>query len=126
LSGLKTKNPVNHIVYRVLGLLDIPLGEPTEEERDLSRINYSKLNGKYNSAGLEKIFDFSPDGMFTNGFRFNYPLFDGEPKGYSGGPISIEGNLIGMLISKDAGISAAHIAERLKENKLSFTLVSGS
>lgn|GEM_PF-1095800 len=103
---------------------EIQTAELTEEERDLSRINYSKLNGKYNSAGLEKIFEFSPDGMFTNGFRFNYPLFDGEPKGYSGGPISVDGNLIGMLISKDGGISAAHIVERLKENNLSFILVS--
>ncbi|MGO4876563.1 hypothetical protein ACEN2P_08175 [Pedobacter psychrotolerans] len=88
---------------------------------DLGLIRFSKLEANYNRAGLDRIYIIAPREVLINGFRFDLEIDGLDPAGLSGGPILENGNVIGMLISKDAAISSTYIMECLSTNDIQFT-----
>jgi hypothetical protein len=92
---------------------------------EIDKLQYSEITGSYTHANFEKIFDWIPiEGVFTNGFTFTLTNANIKPQGLSGCPVLRKGKTAGMLITKNAAITAEYIMDQLGKQAIKYYTAS--
>lgn len=88
---------------------------------EINNLIYSEISGIYTQANFEKIFEQLPvEGIFTNGFKFALTNDAISPSGLSGCPVLHSGKAVGMLITKNAAITAEYIMDQLDKQVIPY------